>query len=168
MKPLAWCVQAPARSQYSPAPFSRCAGLISSASAASLTFITGPVYAAGFLIFSKFDPPPAVMRRRQRLKCQVGRRNGHFCLFSLRRPADRWAVGGLARVDFSHKSIHFNHNGSSASSGGSGGVLLIDWQVFAYTVCDKMSRPASALTCAGCRQNKLMRVIYHAACAHHC
>lgn len=40
---------------------------------------------------------------------------------------------------------------------------LIDWQVFAYTVCNKMSRPALVVTCAGRRQNKLMRVIYHAA-----
>lgn len=43
------------------------------------------------------------------------------------------------------------------------GGALIDWQVFAYTVDDKMSRPAAAPTCAGCWQNKPMRVIYHAA-----
>lgn len=28
-----------------------------------------------------------------------------------------------------------------------------------------MSRPALVVTCVGCWQNKLMRVIYHAACA---
>ena len=69
-------------------------------------------------------------------------------------------AGGLARVDFSQESIHFNHNCSWCVGG-----LVIDWQVFAYTVCGKMSRPASPPTCAGRQQNKLMRVIYHVACA---
>lgn len=49
--------------------------------------------------------------------------------------------------------------------GSVGSGVLIDWQVFAYTVCNKMSRPALVVTCVGCWQNKLMRVIYHAACA---
>lgn len=47
--------------------------------------------------------------------------------------------------------------------GRAGSGALIDWQVFAYTVRDKMSRPALVVTCVGCWQNKLMRVIYHAA-----
>lgn len=47
--------------------------------------------------------------------------------------------------------------------GSAGSASLIDWQVFAYTVYNKMSRPALVVTCVGCWQNKLMRVIYHAA-----
>lgn len=51
------------------------------------------------------------------------------------------------------------------SAGSTGSDALIDWQVFAYTVRNKMSRPALVMTCVGCWQNKLMKVIYHAACA---
>lgn len=51
------------------------------------------------------------------------------------------------------------------TSGSTGSGALIDWQVFAYTVRNQMSRTALAVTCVGCWQNKLMRVIYHAACA---
>lgn len=34
--------------------------------------------------------------------------------------------------------------------GSAGSSPLIDWQVFAYTVCNKMSRPAEVATCVGC------------------
>lgn len=55
----------------------------------------------------------------------------------------------LARccVDFTAQSIHFNHNAQQAGGGWGGTWLLIDWQVFAYTVWDKMSAGALALTC---------------------
>lgn len=83
------------------------------AAAASLRFITRPVYAAGFLIFSKFDSAPAVVRRRQSLERGPGRRNAACCLCGVALTAGR-----PARVDFSQKSIHFNHNGSWWGGGG--------------------------------------------------
>lgn len=53
-------------------------------------------------------------------------------------------------VDFSLQSIHFNHNAQQpGGGGGEGSRTLIDWQVFAYTVWDKMSAGVSVLTCKG-------------------
>lgn len=96
---------------------------------------------------------------------RAGKRHFHlFPLISFRSvPLTPRLLAGSLVLILAHNQFILITMGSV--EGGKGGGVLIDWQVFAYTVCNKMSRPALVVTCVGGWQNKLMRVIYHAACA---